>query len=267
MKGTFDQDFQISRSFRLDGLNAYVTGGGRGIGKACALGLAEAGANVAIIDIEAGLAEETAGEIGRKGRGSLALECDVTDSKAVKAAIETVAGEFGSLDIAFNNAGICIHSPAEDMTDEDWLKVIEVNLNSVFYCARAAGKLMINQGRAGSIINTASMSARIVNHPQPQAAYNASKAAVKHLSKSLATEWAPYGIRVNSISPGYTGTGLVNEALARSPEWERRWLADTPMGRLAKPEEIAGPVVFLASAASSFVTGHDLVIDGGFTCW
>ena len=257
----------ILGEFALSGKTALVTGGGRGIGLACAEALAEAGADVAILDLEPGLAEAGAAAIENCGRRSLDLVCDVTDSASVDRAMATIVEKWGGLDIAFNNAGICIHSPAEAMSDADWLKVMGVNLNGVFYCARAAGKQMIEQGRGGSIVNTASMSARIVNHPQPQAAYNASKAAVKHLSKSLATEWAGHGIRVNSISPGYTGTGLVNEALERSPEWRDRWLPDTPMGRLARPREIAGAVVFLVSPASSFVTGHDLVIDGGFTCW
>lgn len=257
----------VLSTYKLTGKTAMVTGGARGIGKACALAMAEAGANVAILDIEQELAEETAEAVRKLDRKSMALACDVTQSAEVEEALNRIVAEFGSVDIAFNNAGICIHSPAEEMCDADWLKVINVNLNAVFYCARSVGKRMIQQGSGGSIINTASMSARIVNHPQPQAAYNASKAAVKHLSKSLATEWAPHAIRVNSISPGYTATGLVNEALDRMPEWKELWVRDTPAGRLARPEEIAGPVVFLASQASSFVTGHDLVIDGGFTCW
>lgn len=257
----------ILNEFDLTGRRAYVTGGGRGIGKACALALAEAGAEVAIIDREVGLAEETADEVRAIGPRSLAVGADVTDSAAVDASLDRIAAELGPVDIALNNAGICIHSKAEEMSDADWLAVIDVNFNAVYYCARAAGRQMIRSGKGGSIINTASMSGRIVNHPQPQAAYNASKAAVAHLSKSLATEWAMHGIRVNSISPGYTATGLVNEALDRRPDWKALWIRDTPMGRLAKPREIAGPVVFLASPAASFVTGHDLVIDGGFTCW
>lgn len=257
----------ILKEFALTGRCGFVTGGGRGIGKACALALAEAGADVAIIDLEAELAEETADEISSMGRRSLAAVADVTDSAAVDAAMDRIMTELGAVDLAFNNAGICIHAKAENMSDAEWLAVIDVNFNAVYYCARAAGRQMIQAGKGGSIINTASMSGRIVNHPQPQAAYNASKAAVAHLSKSLATEWAVHGIRVNSISPGYTATGLVNEALDRRPEWKELWVRDTPMGRLAEPREIAGPVVFLASAAASFVTGHDLVIDGGFTCW
>ncbi len=257
----------VLSTYTLTGRTAMVTGGARGIGRACALGLAQAGADVAILDLEMELATETMQEIDTLGRRSMVLSCDVAQSGEVDAALVQIIKNWGRLDIAFNNAGICIHSPAEGMSDADWLRTMDVNLNGVFYCARAAGRQMIRHGGGGSIINTASMSARIVNHPQPQAAYNASKAAVKHLSSSLATEWALHGIRVNSISPGYTGTGLVSEALKRHPEWEQAWLPETPMGRLARPEEIAPAVVFLASAASSFVTGHDLVIDGGFTCW
>lgn len=250
-------------SFRLDGKAAYVTGAGRGIGKACALGLAEAGADVAAVDIDSRSAAQTAREIEALGRRSLALACDVAKRAEVDAMVKQVADKLGRLDIALNNAGICINAAAEEFTDEDWRKIMEVNLSGVFYCSRAAGRLLLRQGQGGRIINTASMSAQIVNHPQPQCAYNASKAGVIQLSRSLAAEWAPKGITVNTISPGYTGTELTLERSVYHADWKR----DTPMGRLAKPEEIKGAVVFLASAAADFITGHDLVIDGGFTCW
>lgn len=250
-------------TFRLDGKVALVTGAGRGIGRTCAIALAEAGADVACIDIDPTTAAECAGTIAELGRSSIALDCDVTDSASVDAAVDRVCRDLGSLDIAFNNAGICNHAPAEEMTDEMWQAVMNVNLNAVFYGTRAAGRAMLKQGRGGRIINTASMSARIVNHPQLQSGYNASKAGVVQLTRSMATEWAPKGITVNSISPGYTATELTMAVKEFHDDWRR----DTPMGRLAEPSEICGAVVFLASPAASFVTGHDLVVDGGFTCW
>jgi len=254
-------------TFSLNGKTAYVTGGGRGIGKACALAMARAGAHVAIVDIDMQLAEAVSEEIMSLGKKSIPLQCDVTLSKDVDAVLETIDRELGGIDIAFNNAGIADHAPAEEMTDEQWLGVIQVNLNGVFYCARSAGKMMIRNGRGGSIINTASMSAQIVNQPQVQCAYNASKAGVVQLTRTMATEWAVHGIRVNSISPGYTGTDMLMDTCTKTPEWTKKWLSGIPMNRFAKPEEIAGPVVFLASPAASYVTGHDLVVDGGFTCW
>jgi len=248
-------------------MTAYVTGGGQGIGRVCALGLAQAGARVAVIDLLADNARAVRDEIRTAEGQSVALGCDVTDSAQVESALDEVEKELGPIDIAFNNAGIAMHASAVDTSDDDWRRIMSVDLDGVFYGARAAAKRMINARRGGSIINTASMSAHIVNYPQPQAPYNAAKAGVVQLTRSLAAEWAPRNIRVNCISPGYTSTEMVNDAIRKAPEWEKVWLDRSPMGRLARPDEIVGPVVFLASPAASFVTGHDLVIDGGFTCW
>ena len=255
----------IIEKMRLDGKKAFVTGGARGIGKSIAYALAEAGADVAIVDIDLAEAEKTAEQIARDtGRKCIAVSADVTDKEQVDRMIETVLKEFGRIDAAFCNAGICINAPAEEMTYEQWKKVIDINLTGVFLTAQAAGKVMIKQG-GGSIINTASMSAHIVNVPQPQCAYNASKAGVVQLTKSLAVEWALKGVRVNSISPGYIGTDLIMNSPSLKPLIEK-WEEMSPLRRLGKPEELQAIAVYLAGDASQFTTGSDFVIDGAFTC-
>ncbi len=242
--------------FKLDGQQALVTGAAQGIGFEIAKGLAEAGARVVIADMNPDVGTEAAKSIG----GTFET-LNVTDPAAVKA----LAARYPDLDILVNNAGIVRNTPAEDTPDDDWRTVNDVNLNGVFWCCREFGKNMLGRGR-GSIVSTASMSGLISNHPQPQAAYNASKAAVIHLTRSLAGEWADRGVRVNAVAPGYTATPLTKRGL-ETPGWRETWLGTTPMGRLAEPREIAPAVVYLASDASSFVTGHTLVIDGGYVVW
>ena len=254
----------ILDKLRLDGKAAFVTGGARGIGKSIAIALAEAGSDVAIADIDIDEAVKTAEEIKRSGVNTIALRTDVTDAAQVEAMINDIVTAFGKLDIAFCNAGICINTPAEEMTFEQWKKVIDVNLTGVFLTAQAAGKYMLAHG-GGSIINTASMSGHIVNYPQPQCAYNASKAGVIQLTKSMAVEWAQKNIRVNSISPGYIGTDLVLNAPHLQPLIEQ-WNAVSPVRRMGRPDELQAIAVYLAGDASLFTTGSDFIIDGGFTC-
>lgn len=248
----------ILEKMRLDGKAGFVTGGARGIGKAVATALVEAGARIYLADIDLAEAEKTAAAIGAQ-----AVWCDVTDAAAVDAMVERITAECGHLDIAFCNAGICINTPASEMTLDQWKKVLDVNLTGVFLTARAAGRQMLRQGH-GSIINTASMSAHIVNVPQPQCAYNASKAGVIQLTKSLAVEWADKGVRVNCISPGYIGTDLVLEA-PHLKELIPQWNASAPMHRMGRPEELQAMVVYLAGDAAGFTTGSDFVMDGAFT--
>ncbi len=256
----------IIEKMRLDGKRGYVTGGARGIGKCTATAFAEAGADVAIVDIDYEEAVKTAGEIAEKtGRKVIAIRCDCTVPEQVDEMIRTVVTELGGLEFCHNNAGICINAPAEEMTYEQWLKVMNINLNGVFLTDIAAGRYMLEHG-GGSIINTASMSAHIVNVPQPQCAYNASKAGVIQLTKSLAIEWAKRGVRVNSISPGYIGTDLVLSSETLIPLIEK-WNAMAPMGRLGKPEELQSICVYLAGDTSSFTTGSDFIVDGAFTCF
>lgn len=251
---------------RLDGKSIYVTGGAQGLGKAMATGLAEAGADVAIVDINEEKAKATADEIAQAtGQKVIAVKTDVTDPEEVEAMVNTVVDQLGGLDAAFNNAGMCLNVPAEEISYEDWLKVVNLNLNSVFLCSTAAGRYMLKQGH-GSIVNTASMSAHIVNRPQPQCSYNATKNGVIQLSKSLAIEWAKRGVRVNTMSPGYMGTDLT----LSSPDLKpliKTWNDWAPLGRLGKPEELQGMAVYLASDTSSFSTGEDYLIDGAFTAW
>ncbi|MGI5916385.1 MAG: SDR family NAD(P)-dependent oxidoreductase [Anaerolineae bacterium] len=248
--------------FSLQGRTALVTGSGQGIGRAFALALAEAGASVAVVDINPTTARAVAAEIEALGARSLALHVDVTQKEQVHRMVNDVLDAWGKLDIGVNNAGMGNWADAEAMSEADWDRVLDLNLKAVFLCCQAEGQVMLRQGY-GKIINTASMSAHIVNRPQNQVAYNASKAGVVHLTRSMAAEWASRGVRVNSISPGYTRTSLVDQVARLIPGWVR----DIPMGRMAETEDLQGAVVFLASAASDYVTGHDLVVDGGFTIW
>jgi NAD(P)-dependent dehydrogenase (short-subunit alcohol dehydrogenase family) len=254
--------------FHLDGRVALVTGGGQGIGRAFAHALGEAGAAVAVVDISAGHAEAVAAELAAKGVDALPLTADVSQPDQVNAMVAAVLARWGKLTIGVNNAGIGFWADAEAMTVEEWDRVIALNLRGVFLCAQAAGRAMLAAGY-GKIINTASMSGSIVNTPQNQVAYNASKAGVIQLTRSLAAEWARRGVCANSISPGYTRTLLVDNLLATpiGQSMMPTWLSMTPMGRMGEVTDLQGAVVYLASEASDFMTGHDLVIDGGYSVW
>ena len=252
----------ILERFSLSGRSALVTGAGQGIGRAFAMALAEAGADVAVVDINPATAAAVAQEVAQLGVRTMVVEIDVTKREQAGAMVDCIVSSWGKLDIAVNNAGIGRWANSEDMCEGDWDAVLNVNLRAVFLCCQAEGRVMLPRGY-GKIINTASMSARIVNRPQNQVAYNASKAAVVHLTHSLAAEWAPRGVRVNCISPGYTRTPLVDQVADLVPNW----IACIPMGRMAETTDLQGAVVYLASEASDYVTGHDLVVDGGFTLW
>lgn len=261
-------ELPILERFRLDSRVALVTGGGQGIGRAFAHALGEAGAAVALIDLDLAAAEAVAQELYEKNMEAMAVAADVTQPDQVTGAVNAIIDRFGTLTIGVNNAGIGQWVDAESMSEADWRRMIDVNLNGVFFCAQVEAKIMLPAGY-GKIINTASMSGSIVNTPQNQAAYNASKAGVIHLTKSLAAEWAPSGVRVNCISPGYTRTKLVQDLL-ETPEGKRmepEWMRLTPMGRMAEVTDLQGALIYLASAASDFTTGHDLVVDGGYAVW
>ena len=254
--------------FRLDGRTAFVTGGGQGIGRSFCHALGEAGAKVAVVDLDSAAAAAVADELKAKGCEAMPLTADVTDESQVVAVAEAVLKKWGTLTIAVNNAGIGMWKDALELDMSDWRRIMDLNLNAVFLCAREAGKVMAKNGY-GKIINTASMSAHIANTPQKQVAYNASKAGVIHLTRSLAAEWAPNGIRVNSISPGYTKTLLVDKLL-ETPEGKTIlpvWLEKIPLGRMATTDDLQGAVCYLAAPASDYMTGADLLIDGGYCCW
>ncbi len=255
----------IIEKMRLDGKKAFVTGGARGIGKSIATALCEAGADVAIVDVDIDEAEKTARALAQAtGRETIAVMTDVTDPAQVDGMIEAVLAAFGRIDAAFCNAGICMNVPAEEMTLEQWKKVVDINLTGVFLTAQAAGRVMLRQG-GGSIVNTASMSGHIVNVPQPQCSYNASKAGVIQLTKSLAVEWAMKGVRVNCISPGYIGTELTLNSPSLKP-LIAQWNHMAPLSRMGRPDELQAIAVYLAGDTSAFTTGSDFVIDGAFTC-
>jgi NAD(P)-dependent dehydrogenase (short-subunit alcohol dehydrogenase family) len=251
------------QAFSLSGRRALVTGGSRGLGLAFARALGQAGAEVAILarDGDANAAAVTA--LAADGIQACAVAADLTLRAELERALASVIGQLGGLDILVNNAGTVIHKPAFEVSDDEWAAVFDLNVRAMFSASVIAARHMLDHG-GGSIINIGSMSGLIVNRPQHQAAYNASKAAVHHLTKSLAAEWAPYGIRVNAVAPGYVKTEL---APVDRPELRRMWIEDAAQQRYALPEEIAPTVVYLASDASSFMTGSIILIDGGYTIY
>ncbi|GHV10629.1 3-oxoacyl-ACP reductase [Spirochaetia bacterium] len=251
----------LEKLFSLKGKVVLVTGGGRGIGQVVALGLAKAGAEVVIISRTG--ADETVKLIQDAGGRAYSLLADVTNEKEVDAALTQIVAKSGALHIVFNNAGICIHKETLDASIAEWRQVIDINLTGEYLVSRAAGRLMIEKGIKGSIINMASMSGSIVNVPQWQASYNASKAGVIHMTRSLAAEWAQYGIRVNSLSPGYIATPM---SVDTPQELKDAWMPLIPAHRMGDPEELVGAVIYLAADSSGYTNGSDLIVDGAYTC-
>jgi NAD(P)-dependent dehydrogenase (short-subunit alcohol dehydrogenase family) len=230
--------------------------------------MADVGAAIAILDIDYGVAKETAAEIARNyGVDCGACGVDVSDfGQCQKAVDEVIRAWGGRVDILLNNAGVCHNQEAEKVSLEDWHRVININMHSAWYMCQIVGRIMIKQGK-GSIINLSSMSGLVVNNPQPQASYNVSKAGMIQMTKSLASEWARYNIRVNSIAPGYMDTEICRPNLAPGRPWGEWWMKCTPMGRAGLPAELGPLAIYLASDASSFMTGSIILIDGGYTIW
>lgn len=252
----------VMDAFALTAKTALVTGATRGLGREFARALAEAGADVVVHGRDEAAAQETAAEIEAVGRRAWVVLGDLTERPSVdRIAAEAIEAVGGRLDILINNAGACIHRPALEVTDDEWAHVIDTNLTALWRLSQTVGALMVARG-SGSIVNVGSISAQIVNRPQMQPAYNASKAAVHHLTKSLAAEWAPAGVRVNAVAPGYIKTDM---SPVDEPRFRRFWIEDSAQQRYATPSEVSPSVVFLASDAASFMSGTVLVVDGGYT--
>lgn len=253
-------------AFSLEGRNVLVTGGAQGIGLAIARASLELGARVALMDLDEEALKQARDSLSPKSKEEIAaICCDVASYLDVSTAAEQLEGSWGLVDVLVNNAGIAYNAPAEEMSTEEWDRMIRINLSAVFYCSQIFGRRMI-KARRGSIVNISSMSGLIVNRPQPQVAYNVAKAGVIMLTKSLAAEWAQYRIRVNAVAPGYINTRLISKFVG-TDIMRDYWLGGTPMARLGEPHEIANVVVFLASDAASFITGETIVADGGYTLW
>lgn len=253
--------------FCLKGRLAVVTGAAQGLGKAMAEAMADCGADIAVLDVNYAKAAETAAQISEKyGVKAKSFQVNVADAESCQAVVAEVYKEWGHIEILLNNAGICINEAAEEASLENWHKVIDINMNGVWYMSQAVGRIMIGQ-QGGNIINVSSMSGFIVNSPQGQVSYNTSKAGVSHMTKSLAAEWAPHGIRVNAIAPGYMDTELVHQSYVENGPWAQRWNALTPMNRPGRPEELGPLAIYLASDASTYMTGSVILCDGGYTVW
>jgi NAD(P)-dependent dehydrogenase (short-subunit alcohol dehydrogenase family) len=255
----------IDDIFSLNGQVALITGGGRGLGKAMATALASRGAQIAIVDVDGDLANEAARDIASLGGRAIGVQADVTDREAAGAAVDAVVKELGRLDVLVNNAGIAILAPAETVPVADFRKTYEVDVFGLFNFAQAAYGPMAAQGR-GAIINISSMAGITVLTPQEHVAYNSAKAAVIMVTRSLAVEWASAGIRVNAIAPGYMLTPPVAQLREEDPRRWREWMSRVPLERVGEPPDLDGAVIYLASRASSYVTGSTLVVDGGYTC-
>jgi NAD(P)-dependent dehydrogenase (short-subunit alcohol dehydrogenase family) len=254
--------------FHFAGRRFVVTGAARGIGYAIARLVAASGGSVAVLDLEGAKPEASAAKLRDEVQNAEIVSgiCDVSSYEQVVAARDAVESHWGApADTLVNNAGIAYNAPAEEMTVAEWERMLSINLSGVFYCSQVFGTRMIEQ-HSGSIVSIASMSGIIVNRPQPQVAYNVSKAGVIMLTKSLAAEWAPHGVRVNAVAPGYIHTSLVEKFIG-TDILRDYWTGGTPLGRMGTPEEIANAVAFLASSQASFVTGATLVADGGYTLW
>jgi NAD(P)-dependent dehydrogenase (short-subunit alcohol dehydrogenase family) len=255
----------VKALFDLSGRRAIVTGASQGLGEAMALALAEAGADVAlVVDKNIVGAEKVADRIKSLGRRSLAIRADVSKSSDVAQMVEKAITEFEHLDLLVNNAGINKHEPAEEMSEQTWNAIIDVDLTGVFLCSKAVSRDMIRR-KTGNIINVGSVSGQVTHAHNDQAHYYSAKAGIIMLTKALAAEWAEYNIRVNCISPGLFRTPLIDKFLEDHEDQHQLWIAHTPMRRIGEPHELSGAVVFLASDASSYMTGANLIIDGGYT--
>lgn len=250
---------------RCKGMTAVVTGGGRGIGLSLARALAREGAAIALLDVLDDVGETAWLLSEETGVAAVGLTADVTSADAVESAFAAAETALGTANVLVTSAGITMWGPSIDVTPAEWQRVLDINLNGTFFACQSFARRLLAQGKSGSAILVASMSGEIVNIPQFQASYNTSKAAVAHLGRSLAVEWAKAGIRVNAISPGYTLSDMTRQFIEENPDLRAQWESLIPMDRMGTPEDLLGMVILLASPESSYITGQSLVIDGGYT--
>lgn len=262
-----EQTKDVMAAFRLDNKVAIVTGAGRGLGRGMAIALAQAGANVAVWDVIQEGAASVAEEIQTLGRQAVAATVDVRDGQQVQEAVTEVVTAFGALHVLVNNAGVTTNSPFEDLDEADWDHVLGVNLTGIFHCSKWVARHLIQQGDGGSIVNIASMSGLIGNRGGNNSHYCATKGGVIALTRSLAVEWAAHNIRVNAIAPGYSVTPMTDRLKQRDPAFYQELIDRVPLGRFGRDADMGGAVVYLASEASAYVSGHTLVVDGGYTAW